>query len=104
MGKSHGRGTADGTSGDDPHRWAACGKARKWTTSTFPGNARGCPVLPIKAAVRKAEAQQRRSLDTGEVAAVTVELIASDLAAPDALPERSTRTMRQSARLGSPLP
>jgi hypothetical protein len=41
-----------------------------WTTSIFPDSARGSYVLPIKGAVRKAEA-----LDVGDIAAVTVELI-----------------------------
>lgn len=43
-----------------------------WTTSIFPDGARGCYVLPIKRAVREAEA-----LDTGDIATVTVELIDS---------------------------
>ncbi|GAA4703617.1 DUF1905 domain-containing protein [Phytohabitans rumicis] len=41
-----------------------------WTTSIFPDGARGCYVLPVKRAVRKAE-----DLDTGDVATVTVELV-----------------------------
>jgi uncharacterized protein DUF1905 len=41
-----------------------------WTTSIFPDSARGCYVLPIKRAVRKAAA-----LDAGDVATVAVELI-----------------------------
>jgi uncharacterized protein DUF1905 len=41
-----------------------------WTTSIFPDGGRGCYVLPVKRAVRKAE-----SLDTGDMASVTVELI-----------------------------
>jgi hypothetical protein len=41
-----------------------------WTTSIFPDSARGCYVLPIKRAVRKAEA-----LDVGDIATVTVELV-----------------------------
>ncbi len=41
-----------------------------WTTSIFPGSGRGSYVLPIKRAVRKAEA-----LDAGDIATVTVELI-----------------------------
>ncbi|MGH3712450.1 MAG: DUF1905 domain-containing protein [Micromonosporaceae bacterium] len=41
-----------------------------WTTSIFPDNARGRYVLPIKRAVRKAE-----SLDAGDIATLTVELI-----------------------------
>ena len=43
--------------------------ASTWTTSIFPDSARGY-VLPIKRAVRKAEA-----LDAGDIATVTVELI-----------------------------
>jgi uncharacterized protein DUF1905 len=43
-----------------------------WTTSIFPDGGRGCYVLPVKRAIRKAE-----SLDTGDVASVTVELIDS---------------------------
>lgn len=42
-----------------------------WLTSIFPDSARGCYVLPIKRAVRKAE-----TLDAGDTATVTVELIA----------------------------
>jgi Domain of unknown function (DUF1905) len=41
-----------------------------WTTSIFPDTARGRYVLPIKRAVRKAEA-----LEAGDVATLTVELI-----------------------------
>jgi hypothetical protein len=41
-----------------------------WATSIFPGNGGGPYVLPIKAAVRKAE-----TLDAGDVATVTVELM-----------------------------
>jgi hypothetical protein len=41
-----------------------------WTTSIFPGGASGGYVLPIKRAVRKAE-----TLDTGDHAIVSVELI-----------------------------
>ncbi|CAL9455607.1 hypothetical protein SUDANB95_02518 [Actinosynnema sp. ALI-1.44] len=41
-----------------------------WSTSIFPDSARGCYVLPVKRAVRKAE-----SLEVGDVAAVTVELL-----------------------------
>ncbi|WP_158887949.1 DUF1905 domain-containing protein [Amycolatopsis anabasis] len=41
-----------------------------WTTSIFPDSARGSYVLPIKRAVREAEA-----LDAGDLATVTVELI-----------------------------
>jgi hypothetical protein len=44
--------------------------ASTWTTSIFPDSARGAYVLPIKRAVRKAEA-----LDEGDLATVTVELI-----------------------------
>ena len=41
-----------------------------WATSIFPDGARGGYVLPIKRAVRRAE-----GIDTGDVAAVTVELV-----------------------------
>jgi hypothetical protein len=41
-----------------------------WTTSIFPDSAGGCYVLPVKGAIRRAEA-----LDVGDVAAVTVELV-----------------------------
>jgi hypothetical protein len=41
-----------------------------WLTSIFPDSAGGCYVLPVKRAVRKAEA-----LDTGDTATVTVELL-----------------------------
>jgi hypothetical protein len=41
-----------------------------WRTSIFPDSARGCYVLPIKRAVRKAE-----GLETGDVVTVTVELV-----------------------------
>jgi hypothetical protein len=41
-----------------------------WTTSVFPDRGRGCYVLPVKKAVRKAE-----GLDVGDVATVTVELV-----------------------------
>ncbi|CAI7975320.1 conserved hypothetical protein [Frankia sp. Hr75.2] len=41
-----------------------------WTTSIFPDSGRGSYALPIKRAVREAEA-----LDAGGIAAVTVELI-----------------------------
>jgi hypothetical protein len=41
-----------------------------WTTSIFPDSTRNAYVLPIKRAVRKAEA-----LDAGDSATVTVELI-----------------------------
>ena len=40
-----------------------------WTTSVFPDTARGSYSLPIKKAVRKAEA-----LEAGDVTTVTVEL------------------------------
>jgi hypothetical protein len=42
-----------------------------WLTSIFPDSARATYVLPVKRAVRKAEA-----LDAGDTATVTVELIA----------------------------
>jgi hypothetical protein len=42
-----------------------------WATSIFPSAESGTYVLPIKRAVRKAEA-----LDVGDVATVTVELLA----------------------------
>lgn len=41
-----------------------------WATSIFPDSVRGSYVLPIKRAVRKAEA-----LNVGDIATVTVELI-----------------------------
>lgn len=41
-----------------------------WQTSIFPDSGRGCYVLPIKRAVRRAEA-----LDEGDVVAVSVDLI-----------------------------
>ncbi|WP_216208147.1 DUF1905 domain-containing protein [Amycolatopsis aidingensis] len=41
-----------------------------WRTSIFPDSARGSYVLPVKRAVRQAEA-----LDAGDLATVTVELI-----------------------------
>jgi len=41
-----------------------------WTTSIFPDATRGTYVLPVKRAIRKAE-----SLDVGDTASVTVELI-----------------------------
>jgi hypothetical protein len=41
-----------------------------WTTSIFPDAARGCFVLPLKRAVRKAEA-----IDAGDTATLSVELI-----------------------------
>jgi Domain of unknown function (DUF1905) len=44
--------------------------ATTWKTSIFPDSARSAYVLPIKRAVRKAEA-----LDVGDTASVTVELL-----------------------------
>lgn len=44
--------------------------ATTWRTSVFPGGADGRYVLPVKRAVRKAE-----SLDAGDVARVTIELL-----------------------------
>jgi hypothetical protein len=44
-----------------------------WKTSIFPDSARGSYVLPIKRAVRTAEA-----LHPGDIAAITVELIDFD--------------------------
>jgi hypothetical protein len=41
-----------------------------WTTSVFPDSKRGCYLLPVKRAVRTAEA-----LDAGDTATVTVELV-----------------------------
>ena len=41
-----------------------------WTTSIFPDGTLNCYVLPIKRAIRKAE-----SLDPGDLATVTVELL-----------------------------
>ncbi|BFU43116.1 DUF1905 domain-containing protein [Krasilnikovia sp. MM14-A1004] len=41
-----------------------------WRTSIFPDSGRGCYVLPIKRAVRTAEA-----LDVGDVATVRLELV-----------------------------
>ena len=61
---------------DGPRRGFGAVKVRvtvgtsTWTTSIFPDSASGCYVLPVKRAVRKAEA-----LDIGDVAATTVELI-----------------------------
>jgi hypothetical protein len=40
-----------------------------WTTSIFPDGKRGCYVLPVKKAVRQAEA-----LETGDTVSMTVEL------------------------------
>ena len=42
----------------------------RWATSIFPGGAGGSYVLPVKQAVRRAEA-----LDVGSTATVTVELL-----------------------------
>jgi hypothetical protein len=42
----------------------------KWTTSIFPGNGGKAYALPVKRAIRTAQ-----SLDVGDVATVTVELI-----------------------------
>lgn len=44
--------------------------ASTWDTSIFPDSAKACYVLPVKKAVRKAE-----TLETGDTAQVTVELI-----------------------------
>ena len=44
--------------------------ASRWQTSIFPDGARRVYVLPIKRDIRRAE-----SLDAGDVAAVTVELV-----------------------------
>ena len=44
--------------------------ASTWATSIFPDKASGTYVLPIKRAVREAE-----SLDVGDLASVTVELV-----------------------------
>ncbi len=41
-----------------------------WRTSIFPDGARGCYVLPVKRAVRRAE-----GLDTGDLTPVRVELV-----------------------------
>lgn len=41
-----------------------------WTTSIFPGSGGGGYVLPVKRAIRKAEA-----LDVGDITTVTTELI-----------------------------
>jgi hypothetical protein len=45
-----------------------------WSTSIFPDSGRGCYVLPIKRAVRRAEA-----LDAGDIATVTVTVELIDL-------------------------
>ena len=42
----------------------------RWATSIFPDGGRDAYVLPIKRAIRRAE-----SLDVGDVAALTVELV-----------------------------
>jgi Domain of unknown function (DUF1905) len=42
----------------------------RWKTSIFPDSKLGCYVLPVKKAIRKAEA-----IEEGDVAKVTVELI-----------------------------
>jgi hypothetical protein len=44
--------------------------ATSWSTSIFPDSARGSYVLPVKRAVRRAEA-----LEVGDPATVTVELV-----------------------------
>ncbi|HEX6357608.1 DUF1905 domain-containing protein [Actinophytocola sp.] len=44
--------------------------ASTWTTSIFPDSGRGAYVLPVKRAIRKAEA-----IEAGDTATVTVELI-----------------------------
>lgn len=44
--------------------------ASTWRTSIFPDSGSGCYVLPVKRAVRRAE-----SLEAGDVATVTVELL-----------------------------
>jgi Domain of unknown function (DUF1905) len=49
------------------------GRGSTWTTSIFPASETGTYVVPIKRAVRRAEA-----LDAGDVATVTVELIDVD--------------------------
>lgn len=59
-----------------------------WTTSIFPDSARGCYVLPIKQAVRRAE-----DLDVGDRAAVTVELI--DIGTDGAGPVRAANLGRR---------
>ena len=41
-----------------------------WKTSIFPDAGRGCYVLPLKRAVREAE-----TLDTGDIATVTVRVL-----------------------------
>ena len=43
--------------------------ATTWRTSVFPDSARGCYVLPVKKAVRKAQ-----GIEPGDTAHVTVEL------------------------------
>ncbi|GHJ49283.1 hypothetical protein Cs7R123_66250 [Catellatospora sp. TT07R-123] len=44
--------------------------ATTWQTSIFPDSGRGCYVLPVKRAVRKAE-----RLDVGDVLSATVEVL-----------------------------
>jgi len=43
-----------------------------WATSIFPDDKRGCYVLPVKRAVRKAE-----GVEAGDVASLSIELIDS---------------------------
>ncbi|MGH6655160.1 MAG: DUF1905 domain-containing protein [Actinocrinis sp.] len=61
-----------------------------WATSVFPDGKRGCYVLPIKQAVRKAE-----SLDIGRAATVTVALI-------DLWPSGAARRVSGSAAVDPP--
>lgn len=62
--------------GDTPRRGFGSVRVRvtiggsRWQTSIFPDAAKGCYVLPVKRAVREAEA-----LDTGDVATVTLQLV-----------------------------
>jgi hypothetical protein len=42
----------------------------EWTTSIFPDSERGCYVMPVKGAVRKAQ-----GLAEGDTATVTIELV-----------------------------
>ncbi len=42
----------------------------RWRTSIFPDRTRGCYVLPVKRAVRRAE-----GLDVGEVALIRLEIL-----------------------------
>lgn len=44
-----------------------------WSTSIFPDSKRGCYVLPVKQAVRKAE-----KIEAGDVARLTIELVDLD--------------------------